>query len=242
MNWILDCFLILLYFYIVLVVADKGLIRSIWRAVTVVGSLFLSFIIGPLLGEWICDVFVLDRISSYAFGVVTDLVENNSGQYDTTTLFDCLPQEFLNLLSRCGADLNSISADFVPSLTVSESDLYAMARAIATPISATLSKAIGVIAVYLTSVLMLFLIGLLLKLFVKLPVIRSIDKVFGMFFGFVEAFVVVWIVSLAIGVFIESGCVTNSSSEVIRVIAERSSIFKFFCGLSPIDFINIKII
>jgi len=242
MNWILDCFLILLYLLIVIIVADKGLVRSIWRAVTVVGSLTLSFIFGPVLGEWICDVWVLDHISSYSFGVVADLVEKNSGQYDTTALFDSLPQEFLDLLSRCGADVNSISKDFVPSLTVSESDLYAMARAIATPISNTLSKAIGVIAVFFASVLLLFLLGLILKLFVKLPVIRSIDKVFGMFFGLIEAFVVVWIISLAIGVLIESGYVTNSSSVVISNIAEKSYIFRFFCGLSPIDFINIKII
>jgi len=241
MNFILDIFFILLYILIVLVATDKGLVKSIWRTLTIVGAFILAYLFGPAIGEWIYDNFMLDYVSSYAKGIVSDLIEKSADQYEVSELFDELPQEFLNLLSNCGADLNELCAEFGPSVTVSESELILMSQRIAQPISITLSNAVGIILVFILSVILLTVLGLVLRLFVKLPIIHSIDSLFGFVFGLAEGFVIVWILCLVLGVLVEKGFMSGPSNEVLYSLTDSSLIFKYFCELSPIDFININI-
>lgn len=240
-NWLLDILFVLIFLLIVVLATQKGFVKSIWRTVTVIGSFIVAYLFGPIIGEWIYDNFVLEHVTSYAYDVVAQLVENNGGEYNVSELFETLPDEFLQLLSHCGTSVEELSSKFSVSLTVSEEELYSMAESIAMPISHTLSNAVGIIAVFLASILAFVLVGLVLKLVVKLPIIHSLDSILGFLFGIGEGFVIVWILCLLVGIFVEHSFMSSSSNEVLYSLTEGSRIFNFFCELSPIDFINIKV-
>jgi uncharacterized membrane protein required for colicin V production len=241
MNWLLDILFVLIFLLIVVVSTQKGFVKSIWRTVTVIGSFVVAYIFAPVIGEWICDNFVHQHVTSYAYGVVAQLVENNAGEYNVSGLFETLPEEFTQLLAHCGTSVEELSSRFSVSLTVSEDELYSMAESIAMPISRTLSNAVAIISVFLVSILAFALVGLVLKLVVKMPIIHSLDSVLGCLFGVGEGLVIVWILCLLVGLFVEHSFMSNSSNEVLYSLTEGSRIFNFFCELSPIDFINIKL-
>lgn len=241
MHWILDILFILIFLLIVVVATQKGFVKSIWRTVTVIGSFIVAYIFGPLIGDWICENYVLEHVTSYAYDVVAQLVDNNAGEYNISGLFETLPEEFTQLLSHCGTSIEELSSQFSVSLTVSEEELYSMAESIATPISNTISNAVGIIAVFLASVLAFVLVGMVLKLVVKMPIIRSLDSFLGFVFGVGEGIVIVWILCVFVGIFVEHSFMSSSSNEVLYSLTEGSRIFNFFCELSPIDFINIKV-
>ncbi len=240
MSWLLDIFLVLLFFLTVILTTDKGFVKSVWSTVTIVGAFVLAYIFGPPLGEWICDLFVLDKVSQYAFGVVENLVTEQSGQYDLSMLFNTLPEEFIQLIENCGADIDQLAEQFKFSVTISQDELYSFAESVAKPLARTVSNAAGVVAVFLASALALWLIGLVVKLIVQLPLIHALNGILGFVLGAVEGLVIVWVLCIALGIFVEQGFMNPGSVEVLRSLTEGSVIFEFFCALSPINFINIQ--
>lgn len=240
MNWLLDVFLVLIFLLITVISTEKGFVKSIWSTVTIVGAFVLAYMFGPILGDWICDNFVLGHVSEYTFDVVETLIAADSEQYDISYLFESLPEEFVALVENCGADLETLESQFVQSVTVSKEELYSFAESVALPISRTLSNAVGVVSVFLASVLALWLVGLVVKVIAKIPIIKTINGLLGFVVGLIKGFIIVWILCVAIGIFVERGFMEPESMEALRLLADGSYIFKFFCNLSPVNFINIQ--
>lgn len=240
MNWLLDIFLVLIFLLIMVISTEKGFVKSIWSTVTLVGAFVLAYMFGTLLGEWICDNFVLDHVSKYAFGIVEKLAASSSAQYDISYLFEALPDEFVTLVENCGADLEALESQFSLSVTVSQDELYSFAESVALPISRTLSKAVGIVVVFLAAVLALWLVGLVVKVIAKIPIIKTIDGFLGFLVGLIKGFIVVWIICVAVGIFVERGFMEPDSMEALKLLTDGSYIFKFFCNLSPVNFINIQ--
>lgn len=240
MNWLLDVFLVLIFLLITVISTEKGFVKSIWSTVTIVGAFVLAYMFGPILGDWICDNFVLGHVSEYTFDVVETLIATGSEQYDISYLFESLPEEFVALVENCGADLETLESQFVQSVTVSKEELYSFAESVALPISRTLSNAVGVVSVFLASVLALWLVGLVVKVIAKIPIIKTINGLLGFVVGLIKGFIIVWILCVAIGIFVERGFMEPESMEALKLLADGSYIFKFFCNLSPVNFINIQ--
>lgn len=241
MSWILDVFLILLYIFVIIVCAYRGFVKSVWSTVTVIGALILAYIFGPSLSEWVYDAFVYDCVSSYTYETVESIIEEKSDGYDVSDLLETAPDEFLNLLEHCGADLEEIKSTLSSSVTVSKDELYELAGTIALPVSGTISNLIGFVSIFLGAVIIISLLGFVLRLIVKVPIIRSINSLLGAVLGVAEGFIIVWIVCLIIGLLVENGFMNTEYSETLHLIANDSRLLKFFCELSPIDFINIRI-
>ncbi len=240
MSFLLDIFLTLVFLIIVVFVTDKGFVRSIWSTVTIVGAFVLAYIFGPIIGSWICDTFVLNAITEYAFDIVEKLISEQSGRYDISSLFDTLPEEFVQLIENCGADLEQLASEFNNAMTIPKEDLYGFAESVALPISRTVSNAAGIVVIFVLSAIALWLTGILVKALVRLPLIHELNGILGFLLGLAEGLVIIWVLCLAISVFAESGFMEPASVNVINSLTERSYIFKFFCNLSPVNFINIQ--
>lgn len=240
MNWLLDIFLVLLFLLIAVVSTRKGFVRSIWSSITIIGSFITSYLFGPVLGERICAKYVLPRVSEFTFDKVERLINNSSGQYDISALFETLPEEFITLASNCGANVEELKLKFISAVTVPKEGLYDLADSIALPISRTLSNAIGIILVFMISVVVLWLVGLVVKVIAKIPIIKTVDSFLGFLLGVVKGLIIVWIVCVAIGFFVEGGFMTPQNNEVLKSVTDQSYILRFFCDLSPVNFINIQ--
>ena len=240
MNWLLDIFFVLLFLLIAVISAEKGFVKSIWSTVTIVGAFILAYMFGPVLGDWICNNFVLEHVSKYTFNIVEGLVGASTEQYDISYLFESLPDEFVALVENCGADLEALESQFQLSVTMSKDELYAFSESVALPISRTLANAVGIVAVFLAAVLALWLVGLVVKVIAKIPIVKTIDGILGFAVGVIKGVIIVWIICLIIGIFIEREFMEPGSIEALKLLTDSSHIFKFFCNLSPVDFINIR--
>jgi uncharacterized membrane protein required for colicin V production len=231
--------MILLFLLITIISTERGFVDSVWSTVTIIGAFALAYTFSGFVGDWICNNFVLKYISEYAFEIVGSLMRQSSEQYDISSLFESLPEEFVALVENCGAELSSLEAKFGSSLAVSESELYSFAESVALPISKTISNAIAIVSVFLISILVLWLLGLLVKIIVKIPVIKTINSLLGFLFGVLKGFIIVWVLCVALSIFVERGFMNPDSVGVLNNLTRESYIFNFFCSFSPINFINI---
>jgi uncharacterized membrane protein required for colicin V production len=241
MTYILDIILILLFFIIVLASTIRGFVKSVWRTVTVVGAFILAYVYGPFLGAYLCESYVVDYVSDYTFESLTQLIDKEAEGYAGGDIVNDAPEELVELLERYGSDINELRNSFKSGVAVSEEELKALSDSISVPIASTIATIIGIFLVFLGGVLLISLIGLVLRLIVKLPIIRFFDSFLGAVFGIAEAFVIVWVLCLLIGFLVEHGFITGTSTDVIGAMIENSYLFRFFCDLSPVDFINIRI-
>ena len=67
----------------------------------------------------------------------------------------------------------------------------------------------------------------------------TIDKILGFLLGFIEGAVVIIILCIITAVFIECGFLNNVLGSYFESLTNNSIIFRLFCAISPIDFINI---
>ena len=239
MNFLLDICLIVLFLLIVIICACRGFVRCIWSMLTIVGAFVLAYVFGPTVGGWIGETFVYEYVSSYTYDTLDSIVDESGNEFAVSDVFDSMPDELIDLLNRCGADYEDIKTELSSSLTVSNEQLRSISDSISLPISTTISNIIGIVVVFFGALLAISLLGLILKLVVKVPVIKSIDSFLGAILGIAEAFVVIWVVCLIIGLLVEHSFISNSQNEELLLIAKNSYILRFFCDLSPINFINI---
>ncbi len=239
MNYLLDIFMFLLFLLITIISTERGFVDSVWSSVTIIGSFVVAYLFGGIVGEWICDSFVLKYISEYAYGIVESLIENTADSYNIAGLFESLPEEFIALAQNCGADISALETQFASSLTLSSAELYSFAESVALPISQTLSNAIAIVSIFLISLLILWLVGLVVKIIVKIPIIKTLNSLLGFIFGVIKGLVIVWILCVTLSIFVERGFMDPDTVEVLNNLTKESFIFNFFCTFSPINFINI---
>lgn len=240
MNFVLDAILILIFLLIVIISSCRGFVKSIWSMVTIVGAFVLAYMMGPTLGNWIAENYVYGYVAEYTYATVESIIEEKDGQYDVSELCDSLPVELVDLIDRCGADVDDIQLNFDSILSVSREELYVLSAQISEPIASTISMIIGFVTVFFAAIILISIIGLVLKLVVKVPIIRSVDSVLGAILGLVKGFVIVWVICLIIGLFVERGVISASTNDTFLLITNGSYLLRFFCNLSPIDFINIR--
>ena len=239
MNYLLDIFLFLLFLLITIISTERGFVDSVWSSVTIIGSFIVAYLFSSVFGEWICDNFVLKHISEYAYDIVESLIENNADSYNIAGLFESLPEEFITLAQNCGADISALQAQFASSLTLSSAELYSFAESVAAPLSQTLSNAIAIVSIFLSSLLIFWLVGLVVKVIVKIPIIKTLNSLLGFVFGVLKGLVIVWILCVTLSIFVERGFMDPETVEVLNNLTKESYIFNFFCTFSPINFINI---
>lgn len=240
MPWLLDILFGLIFILVIVIGVQRGFVRSIWGTVTLVGAFIIAYLFGPAFGTYICENYILKYVTEYVHAEISGISASGGGLYDISALFDNLPEQFTELISNCGADIESLEMQFNDAVTVSRDELFEFATDIARPISITISHALAIVLIFIVSLLALWLIGLVVKAIVKCPIIRSLDRFLGFLFSILNGIVIVWMISIILGIFVEKGFMEGESAEALYKITSSSYIFNFFCDLSPIDFININ--
>ncbi|MGM9642379.1 MAG: CvpA family protein [Eubacteriales bacterium] len=228
MSLILDIILALLFFIIVIISAKRGFVKSVWGGVTVIGAFVLAFLFGPVLGDWIYETVMLGRVTDYVFDVIKRLVVENSGQYDVSSLFTTLPEDFTRLLENCGADIAELQESFELGFSMSESELYSFAGAIAEPLARTVSMAAGILGAFAIAVILLWIVGLLFKAIVQLPLISSLDGLLGFVLGLVKGAVIIWVVCMALNLLSMQGFMNPAYADILAGFTEGSFILNLF--------------
>lgn len=239
MDYIFDIFLLLVLVLVTVISTKRGFVRSIWAAVTLIGSFAVSYAFGPALGEYFCLDFILKSITEYTYNIINNLVAATEGNYNISELFTALPEEFVLLAESCGADLNSLQAQFASAIAIPQEQVYDLANSIALPVSRTVSHAVGIIALFFASVIVLSIIGLIVKIITKISVIKTIDAILGCLLGLIKGIVIICMLCVVASIFVECQFMSGDIGAYFNSLTEHSYIFRLFCSFSPIDFINI---
>ena len=239
MQYIFDIFLLLVFILIVSISAKRGFVRSVWATVTIVGAFIISYAFGSVLGGLICDDFILPRVTDYTFEIIKSMVTANEGSYNVSELFETLPEEFVILAENCGANVEHLQEQFAAAVTIPEEQLYSFASSLALPISRTISNAVGMILLFIASIIVIAIIGLAVKVITKIPIIKTIDSVLGFILGLLKGVVVVFILCVIAAIFVESEFIGGTTETFFTSLTSNSYLFGLFCEFSPIDFINI---
>ena len=239
MKYVLDILFILILALVTVISTKRGFVRSVWASVTLIGSLALSYAFGPVLGDYFCINYILPAVTDFAFETINGMLIATEGNYNLSELFSALPEEFILLAERCGADIDSLQEQFASAISIPQEQVYDFARSIALPVSQTISRAVGIVAIFFSTLIVLVIVGILFKIIAKIPVIKTLDGIFGFVFGLIKGLVVICILCVVIALIIEFHFLGGKVSTYFLNLTEYSCIFKLFCTLSPVDFINI---
>lgn len=240
MDLLVDIILISVFVLTVAVCASRGFIKSVWWLLRAVLSLGSAFLFGEQLGGWIMDRFMLDKFTSIVEDAIKAIAGEQNGVFDLSELFSSMPESFQSLLSRFGADAMSLGGTYAGVEHASAGDVNAMAADIAHPVASVVSVALGYVIAFFVSFVLITVIGWVVKLVAELPGIKGMNHLLGGIFGVLCGFVYLWVICLAISAFVESGIAENESRALME-LAEHSHLFRFFCGFSPLDYVNIDI-
>lgn len=236
---VLDIALIALYFIIVIIYIKRGFIKSIWGFVRVAAAVAAAYFFGGQFGQWLNDRFILKAVTDTTTGALKPMLTQNNSSFDISELFEKIPRGFTDLIERCGADIDDLEGIFGNFDKASDADVASMAEKISQPISDTISKAAGYVAVFVGVWLIMFIIGQIVFLLSEIPGIDNVNEFLGGVLGVFVGFIYVWIICLLLSIFVENSVVT-SSGEALRTITDSSYVFRILCDISPLDFINIK--
>lgn len=107
-------------------------------------------------------------------------------------------------------------------------------------LSALLSKILGYLIIFLVVFILLCILGWIIRGKIKkVPVINTVNKVLGFCLGLVAAFIYVWVICWGVSFIVEKN-LAGQAADAVKLIAEKSFLLKFFCNLSPLDYININ--
>ena len=238
MNWLVDIILVSVFVLTVVVCAARGLVKSIWWLLRAVLSLGAAFLFGQRFARWLMDRFLLEKFTNLARTSLEGIVKENNGGFDIAELFESLPESFSSLLTRFGADADKLKSAYSGATAAPASDINSMAEEIATPVAGVVSNALGYVAVFFGAFLIITIVGWVIGLIAELPVLRGVNRLLGGLFGVICGFIYVWVICLAMSAFVESGIAGNDSF-ALKELADKSYLFRFFCGFSPFDYINI---
>ncbi len=237
MNWILDIILVAFILLVIFVNTKRGC-KTILNLLTTVVTFASAYLFGPKVGR----LFLGEPLQSHVTGVVKGLLKKLMGEGDgalsISDLFEKLPEGFVDLLDRTGANIDALKAVFGKMTVATEADLENFANEIALPVAETLASAIGCVLVFVAAYIAMIIVKIIVGGLVKLPVLKQANGILGFVLGVISAFAYTWIICLALSVVVEYGLIEQYNA-LLSSLAENSYIFRFFCNFSLMDFVNI---
>ncbi|MCQ2426881.1 MAG: CvpA family protein [Clostridia bacterium] len=242
MNYLFDLILLLGLGITVFVYYKRGFLKSVISVVEIIAAGIFAKIFGPIVTGWFNNS-VLASLKNGVRNVLDKIVENvgtiEKPEFNLSKLFEQLPDEFTELIQNTGADLDAISDKFSSMTSATELDLSALSEKIAGPISSTIASVIGFVSAFFVALIVFSIAGALICKLFSLPILRQVDGLLGALLGIIAGIVGMWIFCLIIGVIVE-GKLFGEPNAMLQSIADHSVFLRFFCKISPFDFIKIK--
>lgn len=228
MNFFLDLLLLVILTISVIRCTVRGFVKSIVQLVSVAVSLFAAWHFTAPVALWLEEKVFSERITERVAETVRGLAAKGNELFDLTRLFEDMPADFTALLTRYGADADTLAASYGTLGEVSAETADKMAHTIAEPVVTGLANVCGFILVFVAAMLACGLIGLVLDLIVKLPVLRSANRLLGFLLGVVCALVMGWLFAEA-AENLMGYLHTVDPSAFDADIIEQTRLVKYFC-------------
>lgn len=143
MSILVDVLLILVFLFVIAFFTKYGLSRAVMKIGNAWLSLACSFIIGPIITNFLEAAFFNELVGGGVYNTLVTLIEGNANGYNLKELFDNLPAGFQSFLNELGVSLPLLEAEFGSYTEASADIIRAMAQRIAEPCVNVISGLIG---------------------------------------------------------------------------------------------------
>ncbi|MEE0970188.1 MAG: CvpA family protein, partial [Clostridia bacterium] len=155
--------------------------------------------------------------------------------FNLEKLFSDMPTEFTDIISRYDASLDLLSDKFGSISSAASDTVNELAGNITSKVTHTISDILGFATLFIGSLIVLSVVVWLIGLILKLPVLSGIDKALGFLFGIITGVLLVWVYSNLLNYGIEVLCAVKPGILSENVI-ENTFIIKYISDNFPFGF------
>lgn len=184
MGIIIDIFLLVVIASAVIGGAAKGLIRSVMNMLTFIAAFVCAWVFTPMLSSYFMESIFMGKITGMVDEAVTSIIGSGIGGLNIDTLFSDMPQAFIDVLERFGANTSELERYYSQQATVGSENLTGeVATFIAQPIAQMISTVAAYLAIFLGIIIVLKIAAAILDIIFKLPGLSALNHIGGLLFG-----------------------------------------------------------
>ncbi len=190
---ILDVLVVAIIVLSVVLAYRKGLIKTLFSLVGGIAAVVLAISMSAPVAEWIDEKFVGPTVQSAVLTAVngsplSEGYDTALEKIDVAEKIEQMPQELRAFLEKMNIDVEGVQASAEQSAAQTAAAREQLIMDISAPVSATISKAIALIALVVIFFLLLFVASRLLDtVFRVLPFGKKLNHAGGLVFGMVRA-------------------------------------------------------
>lgn len=176
---ILDCIFVAVAAIIIIVSAKRGFIANLLRSAKWILSFLLAYFFGTRVGSLFCEWFLGDAVRNFVYGKVDAIYREAEAAFNAEQVLQKLPSFLLS---------DDLRAKLEAAEGNGEELVASFTDSIATPVSTLLSNILGYVAVFLASLILLWiLVKLLDGIMEHIKLLGTINTVLGLVWGILLA-------------------------------------------------------
>lgn len=226
MFFILDVIAVAIFLMTVISCRTKGFFKSFFGLIKVILALIIAYIFMPTLAYIYRTSFVEKLISDTVAERINSLAQKTTVGLNLEKLFGDMPSEFADILSRYGADAESLFKRFGSLTEAAEESVNDLATSITSSVVHGVSDILSFATLFIGSLIVLSIVIFIMGLVLKLPVLSSIDKGLGFVFGIISGLLLVWVYANLVTYGIEAISIIKPGLIGVNVI-ENTFIIKY---------------
>lgn len=242
MNIIIDIILIAIIAVSAFLAAKKGFIGTLFSLAGTLIAIVLSIVLCNPVSGFIDDNFVKPAVKQYIVSAIDNSSAGKSydeaiSSIDVASKVESMPETLKKVLELADIDTNEIvnKASAVTANTVQAKDN--LINNIASPISATISRVIALVGLFIVLSIALWVVSrLLTAIFNLIPVGKSLNKFGGMLFGLARGLIIVFVIS-TLFVAVSRSVDPESNNLFSQKTIEKTVVLKGVSSFNPVEYI-----
>lgn len=228
MFLIFDVIAVIIFVFTVVSCRNKGFMSSFLGTIKVALAIVISYVFMPTVSYYFRTGFVEKIITGSVTDRLHSLAASAQEGFNLEKLFGDMPTEFADILTRYGADSETLSERFGNMTEAAENNLTDLAQTITYPVVKSVSNILAYAALFVGSLIILSIVIKIIGLVMKLPVLKGIDRTLGLVFGVISGALLVWVYCNLVAFMINSISIVKPGLIGTNVF-ENTYIIKFVC-------------
>ena len=235
MRYIVDIILALILVFATARGYKRGLVKTLFGCLTVVAALVLAYAFGSYAGALIRQTPVFDTISQTTNERICEYFDKTLKDGIDKAQKDKDASSFVKSLEKLGVDTESLLEGYSSALEKgAEGAKDSFVRSVSTPVLKGLTNAVGALAVFVLSLLVLKVLCCALDVVARLPLLRTVNKFGGIAAGMLSGVLTCLVICLAIETFVPY----LPQNSLLYVGMEKETVlYGFFVNLFPMIFL-----
>ena len=226
MEFIVDIVILAIVIISAIIGFRTGIIRTVFGCLAVTAALACAFFLAPHAGAFLKDTSVYEKMSVRVVEIIdgyldggTENIESQLNEFANSPLSDTL--------SRLGFDFESEAGAYIEKLDEVGNN-YAVS--ITDTVLSFLAMMLGALVVFILSLILIKLLGLLLEKLFRLPVLKTVNRAGGLAVGAVLGIVIAYIFCMALEIVLPY---IPENPVVYMGMAENTFLYRHFVSFNP---------